>query len=511
MRHSEAWPGIGVACLALTLASAPAHASPAEVFGLGSRHAGQAGAGVATVDDVAAPLVNPAGLARSPGKRLSLGALGAWANLRINDRRTGLTDPAGTVLGLTLPAPLGGPLADRVHLGLAMYVLPGSIARIVARFPDEPFYPYYQGRTERLVILPGVGVRVRPGLEVGVARPPSSSPARRGRPGSRAPFPGRVVAARTGASSPIGSPNFVLLRHDLNIGRPVRFFTLYMHTADEPGGEGAPRWLAGKSKRVLDGEREVLGFDEAVEAGEVVGHAGEVGPDALYASQIHLEIFSREEVFRGDADWQKVDGAAGFRFCEAEEVNQLIDNDKDGRLSRVELDEYYAGGEVGDDMRRLVTYHVSEWTDEPAWAEELARSLPDFRKRSGKKKVQSHDADDEDLDIGALVSDQLDPFIWWTEPVAAALGLPRDGTVFHYHPMRFIEKVNLKLADRGSHDVREEDARLVDTTQVTDDSSGEGMFHEVEQKNPDDLHLTVEDLEAGWVGDRPAPGRGGPP
>ncbi|MBE7450303.1 MAG: N-acetylmuramoyl-L-alanine amidase [Kofleriaceae bacterium] len=326
-----------------------------------------------------------------------------------------------------------------------------------------------------------------------------------------APFPGRVVAARTGASSPIGSPNFVLLRHDLNIGRPVRFFTLYMHTADEPGGEGAPRWLAGKSKRVLDGEREVLGFDEAVEAGEVVGHAGEVGPDALYASQIHLEIFSREEVFRGDADWQKVDGAAGFRFCEAEEVNQLIDNDKDGRLSRVELDEYYAGGEVGDDMRRLVTYHVSEWTDEPAWAEELARSLPDFRKRSGKKKVQSHDADDEDLDIGALVSDQLDPFIWWTEPVAAALGLPRDGTVFHYHPMRFIEKVNLKLADRGSHDVREEDARLVDTTQVTDDSSGEGMFHEVEQKNPDDLHLTVEDLEAGWVGDRPAPGRGGPP
>lgn len=177
MRHSEAWPGIGaatgVACLALALAlalaSAPAHASPAEVFGLGSRHAGQAGAGVATVDDVAAPLVNPAGLARSPGKRLSLGALGAWANLRINDRRTGLTDPAGTVLGLTLPAPLGGPLADRIHLGLAMYVLPGSIARIVARFPDEPFYPYYQGRTERLVILPGVGVRVRPGLEVGVA------------------------------------------------------------------------------------------------------------------------------------------------------------------------------------------------------------------------------------------------------------------------------------------------------------------------------------------------------
>ncbi len=50
-----------------------------------------------------------------------------------------------------------------------MYVLPGSIARIIARFPDEPFYPYYQGRTERLVIVPGVGVRIARGVEVGVA------------------------------------------------------------------------------------------------------------------------------------------------------------------------------------------------------------------------------------------------------------------------------------------------------------------------------------------------------
>ena len=161
---------LGVAIVGAAIAaSAPAHASPAEVFGLGSRQAAQAGAGVASVDDMAAALVNPAGLARSGGKRLTLGAQGAYSNLHINDRRTGLTDPAGGIFGLTTPAPLGGKLAGRIHVGLGMYVLPGTIARIVARFPDEPFYPYYQGRTERLVIVPGVGVRITSRIEVGLA------------------------------------------------------------------------------------------------------------------------------------------------------------------------------------------------------------------------------------------------------------------------------------------------------------------------------------------------------
>jgi hypothetical protein len=50
-----------------------------------------------------------------------------------------------------------------------MYVLPTSIVRITARFPDQPFFPYYQGRAERLVIVPGVGVALGGGWSVGVA------------------------------------------------------------------------------------------------------------------------------------------------------------------------------------------------------------------------------------------------------------------------------------------------------------------------------------------------------
>lgn len=158
------------ALVGLVAAVAPraAVANPIELFGFGSRHGAHAGAGVADVDDMAATWMNPAGLAA--GRRtLTTGLLGAVSNLRVEDRRLPLTQPGGGLFGVTLPAPLGGPLAGRVGLGLGMFVLPTSIVRVTARFPDEPFFPYYQGRAERLVIVPGVGVRLGGGWSVGLA------------------------------------------------------------------------------------------------------------------------------------------------------------------------------------------------------------------------------------------------------------------------------------------------------------------------------------------------------
>lgn len=160
----------GALVIAAAAVSVPtiAAANPVEIFGFGSKHAAHAGAGVATVDDLAAPWMNPAGLAGAR-KTVATGGLAAVSNLRINDRRTPLGEPAGGLFGVTLPAPLGGPLAGRIGLGVGMYVLPDAIARIAARFPDEPFYPYYQGRSERLVIVPGLGVRISDRIAVGVA------------------------------------------------------------------------------------------------------------------------------------------------------------------------------------------------------------------------------------------------------------------------------------------------------------------------------------------------------
>ncbi len=159
---------VAIVVAPIAAAASSAAANPIEIFGFGSRHGAHAGAGVAAVDDMAATWMNPAGLAA--GRRtITTGGLGAISNLRIDDRRTPLAESAGGLFGLTLPAPLGGPLAGRIGLGVGMFILPDSIARISARFPDEPFYPYYQGRTERLVIVPGLGVRITEAIAVGVA------------------------------------------------------------------------------------------------------------------------------------------------------------------------------------------------------------------------------------------------------------------------------------------------------------------------------------------------------
>src|SRR5687767_5443744 len=148
---------------------ASAAASPIEVFGFGARHAGRAGAGTAVADDFAALYYNPGGLALGRGARLTLGAQGAVSNLTVDERRQKLADPVGMVVGLTLPAPLGGPLADRVYLGMGLYLLPKTIAQIRARSPEEPFYPWYDNRLQRIVVLTGVGARLTDTITAGVA------------------------------------------------------------------------------------------------------------------------------------------------------------------------------------------------------------------------------------------------------------------------------------------------------------------------------------------------------
>jgi long-chain fatty acid transport protein len=146
-----------------------AAASPPEVFGFGSRQAGLGGAVAARVDDFSSGYYNPAGLAFGTGKRVTLGLFGAASNLHVNDRTVGIAEPFGIVFGATAPAPLGGPLAGRVRVGIGLYLLPTTIVRVIARLPDEPFYPWYDNRTQRLVVLPFAAFRITDRLGVGVA------------------------------------------------------------------------------------------------------------------------------------------------------------------------------------------------------------------------------------------------------------------------------------------------------------------------------------------------------
>lgn len=148
--------------------SPPAAGNPAEVFGFGSRQAGLGGAVAARVDDFSSGYYNPAGLAFGRGKRVSFGVLGGASNLRINDEGVPLAEPFGVVFGATTPAPLGGPLANRVFVGIGLYLLPTTVIRVIAHLPDEAFYPYYDNRTQRLVVIPVIAARPIDRLSVGV-------------------------------------------------------------------------------------------------------------------------------------------------------------------------------------------------------------------------------------------------------------------------------------------------------------------------------------------------------
>ena len=324
-----------------------------------------------------------------------------------------------------------------------------------------------------------------------------------------APFAGRVVAARLGRTTPIGSANFVLLRHDVNLGgRGLRFWSLYMHLAEETDAAKQPKWMTAPRKPIDAG---VDLLDHSVEAGEVIGHVGVVGPDELAKAQIHFEIFTKAPLFRSsDPEWAAPVSGSGGRFCDVEEITSLIDGDKDGRLSRQELVDFYAGGVASDELRKIPVLHVSEWTDTPSWRDELAANPADLHKKVGKKS-RPVDGDDDDYDLDELVASQLDPFIWWTEPVADALGLPADGVVYHYHPIRLLEKLNQRLTAGKEERLEETEVVSTEATKVTDDATGEGMIAAEDAAGPDDQHLKLQDLVMGWEGDRPPPRKGGTP
>jgi len=307
-----------------------------------------------------------------------------------------------------------------------------------------------------------------------------------------APFPGRMVAARMGGSSAVGSTNFVLIRHDMTLGSArVQFYSLFMHLATESQAEKSAEWTTKSEAWKTAKLGEVTLLDEPIEAGSVIGHIGKAGPEELLRSQVHVEFFSTYELFTEikGAPWQVVDGTSGGRFCDSQQINDIIDSDKDGMLSKQELGAFFSGGSVSQ-THYLVTLHVSEWTADPSWADAL-RVPKDFKKF-------------KPAEIDQLVSEQITPGLWWDARVAAHCKLPTDGVVFHYHPVSFLYWFNQELLDAAAS--AGPGAAVADAQEVpkgiTDDYgdvSGETMRSASETiEDPCNQKLTLEDMVKGF-------------
>jgi long-subunit fatty acid transport protein len=161
--------GVMLGLTALVIAR-PAAASEPEVFGLGSEESAVAGASAARVHDFSAGYYDPAGLTLARRPEASVGVIGFGSRLPLPDGRNfHMTDRVGILVGAATPIPFTGPLADRLFIGVALHLLPDTIVRVIARTPDQAFYPLYDNRTQRLVILPAVAARLWRGLSAGIA------------------------------------------------------------------------------------------------------------------------------------------------------------------------------------------------------------------------------------------------------------------------------------------------------------------------------------------------------
>lgn len=307
-----------------------------------------------------------------------------------------------------------------------------------------------------------------------------------------APFPGRLVAARFGPTTSIGSANFVLIRHDMTLGKsPAQFYSLFMHLQDSSSAALAeqPPWMTNVDWKKIGVKGAVVLLDEPIEAGKIIGRMGKAGPPDLSKAQIHMEIFAKTPIFTdiSSTPWSLLDGTSGGRFCDVETVQALIDSNKDGDFDRQELSTYFASGDKT--FHFSVTLHVSEWTENPSWVDAL-RLPKEFRKYSNEQ-------------IAALVAEQITPGLWWNDAVAKHAKLPPDGTVYHYHPITFLRWFNEKLIEAAATDTHTVDESQAGAPPpgVTDDGdpSGDNMRSEKELVgDPCDTNLGLEDMVLGF-------------
>jgi len=316
-----------------------------------------------------------------------------------------------------------------------------------------------------------------------------------------APFPGRIVCARMGKSTPAGSANFVLLRHNMAIGKsPLRFYSLYMHLRDElteTDPSQQPAWMQKDAWKTKGGKGKEVLLDEPVEAGEVIGRVGVAGPGDMSEPQIHFEIFSPDELFTemGDSRWILMDGSAGSRICDLDDIINKIDADKDKRLSKDEITGFYSGNSSALDLtHQWVALSVSEWTPEPDWKETL-RTASDFA------------ALPPDY-VDRMVDEQITETLWWTEEVAKHCRLPVDGVVYHYQPVAFLRFVNQAIVEAALKEpdvkVDAKEARAVPKDILDDfgDVTGESAVVLGHDGQVDIYqNLTLEQILQGYQGD----------
>lgn len=215
---------------------------------------------------------------------------------------------------------------------------------------------------------------------------------------------------------------------------------------------------------------EPKGTDQTrVAAGDVIGRIGQFGDDDMGVSgMLHVEIFA-------DGSWrQLVDllGVHGEHWSEFEadtddnltvdtnDLLRLIAPEEVGRkkpklsdflfatrmLAPDDIQEFF-GRDLGEDarkttVRKAITRHVSEWSDQVDWFKSMARAQGwDERVEELNALLQDEQGRWRRTLFARQIQRQL-PFMWLNDKVAQHIGLETgtswNGLLYYFHPIHFL-------------------------------------------------------------------------
>jgi hypothetical protein len=258
----------------------------------------------------------------------------------------------------------------------------------------------------------------------------------------RAPVRGRVIAARRSTAGK-SSTSFVLIRHQLEVdGAPVVFYSLLAHL-DIPSPATADTASVPWVQAVAHGPRavaaalaagEVVALNERVEAGDLVGSVGTVSRGPEQGSELHFEIFTTERL-GGELgrSFRTINAADDGPISRRADLIAAVDGNGDVQVDPDELRRFFRAGELDrrQSLRRLAIRHRHEWGDRTTLAE-----------LSGQREL----AGLSESDRRALYDVLFAPYIFWTDELARATGLPPNQIVYSYHPLTFL----VELAARNA-------------------------------------------------------------
>lgn len=295
-----------------------------------------------------------------------------------------------------------------------------------------------------------------------------------------APADGLIVVARNTKMGKMGSPNMVLIRHDLKIdGQQRTFFSLLSHLQREaldakksrvlwirqlaqmdgpqglPDDEDSDHPLSAPGFIALINNRAAL-IEVPVKAGDVVGYSGRYSP-AVDGSQmaplLDFSIFSDLPLFpRSDTTFERVEDDDGDDIlCNARSVWKRYTQDPEALrglveggypLAPAEIRAFFGGtgGELDDgrrpheELRWLSPKHVVEWSDKTDFSGLFGGGV-DFE-WSTRKEAKRY-------------VDRIRKFLWWDKRVTKHIKFNTDRLVWAYQPIALLTVLALGEARRA--------------------------------------------------------------